>query len=58
MTRRFRYPPSSKKAKLPADMAHYAVKDEDIKNMVALDYQKINQHRADYLTRWNKEVLG
>ena len=58
MTRRFRYPPSSRKAKLPPEMAHYAVKEDDLKNMMPLDYQKMNQHRAAYLARWNKEVLG
>ena len=58
MTRRFRYPPSSRKAKLSADIAHYGLKDDDLKNMMPLDYHKINQHRAAYLARWNKEVLG
>jgi len=58
MTRRFRYPPSSRKAKLPADIAHYGLKDDDLKNMMPLDFHKINQHRAAYLARWNKEVLG
>ena len=58
MTKRFRYPPSNKKAKLPPELAHYALKDVDLKNMMPLDFQKINQHRAAYLARWNKEVLG
>src|SRR5262245_14162312 len=58
MTKRFRYPPSNKNAKLPADQAHYAVKDADLPNMMPLDFQKMNQHRAAYLARWNKEVLG
>jgi hypothetical protein len=26
--------------------------------MTPLDFQKMNQHRAAYLARWNKEVLG
>jgi spermidine/putrescine-binding protein len=58
MTRRFRYPPSNKRAKLPPEMAHYALKEADLKAMTALDFQKMNQHRAPYLARWNKEVLG
>jgi spermidine/putrescine-binding protein len=58
MTKRFRYPPSNKKAKLPPELAHYALKAADLVNMMPLDFQKINQHRAAYLARWNKEVLG
>jgi len=58
MTRRFRYPPSNRKAKLPPEMSHYALKEDDLKNMMPLDFQKMNQHRAAYLARWNKEVLG
>ena len=58
MTKRFRYPPSNKKAKLPPELAHYALKPADLVNMMPLDFQKINQHRAAYLARWNKEVLG
>ena len=58
MTRRFRYPPSNRKAKLPPEMAHYALKEADLKAMMPLDFQKMNQHRAAYLARWNREVLG
>jgi len=58
MTRRFRYPPSNRKAKLPPEMANYALKEADLKAMMPLDFQKMNEHRAAYLARWNREVLG
>src|SRR5215813_11047304 len=58
MTRRFRYPPSNRKAKLPPEMAHYALKEADLKAMMPLDFHKMNEHRAAYLARWNREVLG
>ena len=34
------------------------LKDADLSNMMPLDFQKMNQHRAAYLARWTKEVLG
>lgn len=58
MSRRTGYPPSNRLAKLPADMEHYRVPDVALKNMVALDYDKVNKRRQEYLDRWNKEVLG
>jgi len=58
MSRRTGYPPSNRLAKLPADMAHYAIPESDLKNMVALDFDKVNARRQEYLDRWNKEVLG
>lgn len=58
MTKRFRYPPSDSTFKLPSEMEHYRVPPAALDNVVSLDWQKINDHRADYLERWNKEVLG
>ena len=28
------------------------------KNIVPIDYEKMNAHKSKYLDRWNKEVLG
>jgi putative spermidine/putrescine transport system substrate-binding protein len=58
MTKRFRYPPSNGTAKLPAEMAHYKVPESELKNMVPLNFEKVNAHRSEYLDRWNKEVIG
>jgi putative spermidine/putrescine transport system substrate-binding protein len=58
MTKKFRYPPSNKKAVLPAEMAHYAVTEKALENTVRLDWAKMNEGRAANLERWNKEVLG
>jgi putative spermidine/putrescine transport system substrate-binding protein len=58
MTQRFFYPPSNRNAKLPPDMARYAFPAGKEKNVVPIDYEKMNAHKAQYLDRWNKEVLG
>jgi putative spermidine/putrescine transport system substrate-binding protein len=58
VTRRFFYPPSNGKTKLPSDMAKYAFPPDKEKNVVAIDYEKMNAHKSQYLDRWNKEVLG
>jgi len=58
MTKRFFYPPSNGKAKLPADMAKYAFPGDKENNVVPIDYEKMNAHKSQYLDRWNKEVLG
>ena len=58
ITKRFFYPPSNGKVKLPPDMAHYGVPPDKMQNMVPIDYQKLNAHKSEYLDRWNKEVLG
>jgi putative spermidine/putrescine transport system substrate-binding protein len=58
MTKRFFYPPSNRKAKLPADMAKYAFPADKEENVVAIDYEKMNAHKSQYLDLWNKEVLG
>jgi len=58
MTKRFFYPPSNRNAKLPPDLAKYAFPSDREKNIVAIDYEKMNAHKSQYLDRWNKEVLG
>jgi putative spermidine/putrescine transport system substrate-binding protein len=58
MTKRFFYPPSNRNAKLAPEMAKYAFPPDKEKNVVAIDYEKMNAHKSQYLDRWNKEVLG
>ena len=58
MTQRFFYPPSNRNAKLPPDMARYGFPADKEKNVVPIDYEKMNAHKSQYLDRWNKEVLG
>lgn len=57
MSRLFRYPPANSKAKLPADMAHFAVPPAALERVVSLDWEKINAGRVEALDRWNREVL-
>ncbi|MFI4987086.1 MAG: extracellular solute-binding protein [Alphaproteobacteria bacterium] len=58
MTKRFRYPPASRKAVLPPEMQHYLVTDKELENTIKLDWAEMNKGRAANLERWNKEVLG
>ena len=58
MTKRFFYPPSNRNAKLPDDLSRYAFPADKEKNVVPIDYEKMNAHKSRYLDRWNKEVLG
>lgn len=58
MTKRFFYPPSNRKAKLPPELEKYAFPLDKEKNIARIDYQKMNAHKSEYLDRWNKEVLG
>ncbi|MCC7047039.1 MAG: extracellular solute-binding protein [Alphaproteobacteria bacterium] len=58
MTQRFRYPPSNTKAKLPPDLAPYAIPQGIAPKVVSLDWQKINEARTRDLQRWNKEIFG
>ncbi len=30
----------------------------EVKLLTPLDWKKVNDHRAEYLNRWNREVLG
>jgi putative spermidine/putrescine transport system substrate-binding protein len=57
-TRRFRYPPTNRKAKLPLDLERVRIPDAALERMARLDWKRINDRRAAYLERWNKEVLG
>ena len=52
------YPPTNRKAVLPPELAHIKVTDEQLKNTVKLDWAKVVTHKAEYLKRWNEEVLG
>jgi hypothetical protein len=58
MTKRFLYPPSNSKVKLPPDLERYAFPPDKMQNVAPLDYEKMNAHKSEYLDRWNKEVLG
>jgi putative spermidine/putrescine transport system substrate-binding protein len=58
MSKKFRYPPSDSTYRLPPDMEHYQMPSAAFDNVVALDWQTINDKRAEFLERWNKEVLG
>jgi putative spermidine/putrescine transport system substrate-binding protein len=58
MTKKFFYPPSNGNAKLPPDLAKYAFPTDKEKNVVPIDYEKMNTYKSKYLDRWNKEVLG
>ena len=58
MTKLFKYPPASRRAKLPADLERVRVPDKELGHTVKLDWKKINDSRSANLDRWNKEVLG
>ena len=58
MVKRFFYPPSNGKIKLPPELVKYAFPLDKEKNVVKIDYEKMNAHKSQYLDRWNKEVLG
>lgn len=58
MTKRFRYPPSNRKAVLPPSMARYRVREQDLAHAIKLDWVEINKTRAVNLDHWNKQVLG
>jgi ABC-type thiamine transport system substrate-binding protein len=58
MTRLFKYPPASRKAKLPPELERVRVPEKELSQTVRLDWKKINDHRSAHLDRWNKEVLG
>jgi putative spermidine/putrescine transport system substrate-binding protein len=58
MTKAFRYPPADSTYQLPPEMAHYQMPAAAFDNVVTLDWEAINNKRAEYMERWNKEVLG
>jgi putative spermidine/putrescine transport system substrate-binding protein len=56
--KKFGYPPTSRTVKLPPDMEKRVVSASELGNVVELDWTKLNKYRADYMERWNKQVLG
>lgn len=52
------YPPTNRKAVLPPNLDHIKVTEADLRNTVTLDWKKVAAHRADYLKRWDEEVMG
>jgi len=59
LAERFRYPPTSRKVKLPASMERYAIPESVLESsMVELDWSTINKHRDAHLDRWNRELMG
>lgn len=57
MTRRFRYPPTNGKVKLPAEMANRRIPESAFANFVDLDFLTVIANSAKNLERWNKEVV-
>jgi len=53
-----KYPPTNRRCKLPADLEYINIPDGSLGRASNLDWAKINQHRAAYLNRWNREVLA
>ena len=58
MTKRFRYPPTNAKTKLPPDVENRRIQERFFGNFVALDYGTIVATSAKNLDRWNREVIG
>ncbi len=52
------YPPTNRKAELPADLDYIKITDAQLANTVKLDWGKVANHKAEYLKRWNEEVMG
>lgn len=52
------YPPTNRKAKLPADLDYIRITEAQLAKTVKLDWAKVANHKADYLKRWNQEVMG
>ena len=52
------YPPTNRKAVMPAEFADIAVTPAQLANTVKLDWTKVVAHKAEYLKRWNEEVLS
>lgn len=52
------YPPTNRRAKIPKGLEAYELSDEMFELTADLDWGKINEHRSEYLSRWNREVLG
>ncbi len=52
------YPPTNRKAVMASEFADIAVTPAQIANTVKLDWAKVVAHKAEYLKRWNEEVLS
>jgi putative spermidine/putrescine transport system substrate-binding protein len=52
------YPPTNRRAVLPPELDNIRVTEAQLANTVALDWTKVADRRAEYLKRWNEEVLG
>ncbi len=52
------YPPTNRKAVLPPEFDNIKVTEEQLSKTAKLDWNKVVQHKSDYLKRWNEEVLG
>ena len=58
MTRRFRYPPTNTKVKLPPAVENRRIPENAYGHFVDLDFTTIVATSAKNLERWNKEVMG
>jgi putative spermidine/putrescine transport system substrate-binding protein len=54
----FGYPPSNKKAKLPAEFESIRVPEAVYERAARLDYGVMTENAAKNLERWSKDVLG
>ena len=52
------YPPTNRKAVLPPELDDIKVTEAQLAKTAKLDWAKVVQHKAEYLKRWNEEVLG
>jgi putative spermidine/putrescine transport system substrate-binding protein len=52
-----KYPPTNKKAAIPAGLEAFRLSDEIFAMTAKLDYDKINKNRSAHLDRWNRTVL-
>jgi putative spermidine/putrescine transport system substrate-binding protein len=52
-----KYPPTNKAAVVPPDLEAFRISDEVLSMTADLDWDKINDHRSEYLEKWNREVL-
>jgi putative spermidine/putrescine transport system substrate-binding protein len=52
------YPPSNRKAVMPAEFDNIKIKEEELSHAAKLNWSKVVAHKAEYLNRWNQEVLG
>ena len=52
------YPPTNRKSVLPPEFDNIKVTEAQLANTVKLDWVKVVKRKAEYLKRWNEEVLG